>query len=599
MKKCIHSIFFLLVLSLLVSCESAEEKKRKMEVQLMSTQTLGLAYLEEMKLQEAETEFKKFIELSPDDKLGYANLGLVYLRMGQYEKAEERLSEAKAMDTADPDVNLLLATAYRLQGRNKEAIEVLEETLEKNPEHPKVLFELSELYAAEQDSEAQMKRQAYLERLTQATPGNLVPMILLVESYIKQEDADSALSELEKLPAQFPEFPAESMPYFNQVLESLQAGKTDEALIPFTVFHNYQKVTYPYQDGMTNLKGPGESALGFPLINYSESSAMSGDTSGDILESIRFSEVAASAGLRFGPVEDTGDIGLFPVHHVVGDYDGDGDMDIYIARKEEANGEFKSYLFQNELGRYQDFAGNYGLKHQGEENSAAFADFDNDGFLDLMIVVKNGAVMYHNAGKGNFVNITDQAGLSAHKGGSGSLFADLDHDGDLDLFQASDGQNQVFLNTGDRSFKEIENQMGLGGSLDDKTSEAVFGDFDDDGDLDLFLVNSNAPNQFAWNQRQGSFETVGLSADLNVSEGSKAAVAGDFNNDGLLDLALLNDSDRPLLLLENQGKGGFKVRSDLESDFKDLLGSELHDLEFIDFDNDGYLDLVLAGAAQS
>ena len=65
MKNCIHSILFLLLLSLVVSCESVEEKNRKMEVQLMSTQTLGLAYLEEMKLQEAETEFKKFIELAP------------------------------------------------------------------------------------------------------------------------------------------------------------------------------------------------------------------------------------------------------------------------------------------------------------------------------------------------------------------------------------------------------------------------------------------------------------------------------------------------------------------------------------------------------
>ena len=287
MKKCIHSIFILLVMSLLVSCESSEEKKRKMEVQLMSTQTLGLAYLEEMKLEEAEAEFKKFIELAPDEKLGYANLGLVYLRMGQYEEAEARLSEAKSLDESDPDVNLLLATTYRLQGKNKEAIEVLEETLETNPEHPKVLFELCELYGVEQDGEAEMKRQGYLERLTAKTPGNLVPMIFLVESYIKQGNADSALAEFEKLPAQFPDFPAESMPYYDQVVESLQAGNTGDALIPFTVFHNYQKVTYPYQAGMTDLKGPGESALGIPLINYSETAAMSGEMAGEIVETRR------------------------------------------------------------------------------------------------------------------------------------------------------------------------------------------------------------------------------------------------------------------------------------------------------------------------
>ena len=599
MKKCIHSFFILLVMSLLVSCESAEEKKRKMEVQLMSTQTLGLAYLEEMKLEEAETEFKKFIELAPDEKLGYANLGLVYLRMGKYEEAEARLSEAKSMDESDPDVNLLLATTYRLQGKNQEAIKVLEETLETNPESPKILFELCELYAVEQDGEAEMKRQGYLERLTAKTPGNLVPMIFLVESYIKQGNADSALAEFEKLPAQFPDFPAESMPYYDQVVESLQAGNTGDALIPFTVFHNYQKVTYPYQAGMTDLKGPGESALGIPLINYSESAAMSGDMAGEILESIRFTEVAASAGLRFGPLQEASENDMFPVHHAVGDYDGDGDMDLYVGRKDDGNGEFKSHLFQNELGRYQDFAANYGIKHNKNENRASFADFDNDGFLDLLILVKDGAVIYHNAGKGNFVDITKESGLSDNRGGSGSLFADLDHDGDLDLFQANDGKNQVFLNTGNRSFKEVENQMGLGGASDTKTTEAIFGDFDDDGDLDLYIVNANGPDLFAWNQRQASFEAVEIPAELNVRPESKAAVAGDFNNDGLLDLAIVNNSDRPLLLLENLGEGGFKSRSDLESDFGDLRGSVIHDLEFFDFDNDGHLDLVLVGAAKS
>ena len=599
MKNSIQSIFFLLVLSLLVSCESSEEKKRKMEVQLMSTQTLGLAYLEEMKLDEAETEFKKFIELAPDEKLGYANLGLVYLRMGRYDEAEEQLSEAKLMDNNDPDVNLLLANTYRLQGRNQEAVQVLEETLEKNPDHPKVLFELSELYGAEQGQGAQMKRQKYLERLTENTPGNLVPMILLTESYIKLDNADRALTELEKLPAQFPEFPAESMPFYRQTLETLQAGDTGPALIPFTVFHNYQKVTYPYQAGMTDLKGPGESALGIPLINYSETTAMSGEMEGDILESIQFTEVAASAGLRFESLGNEEGKAEFPVHHAVGDYDGDGDMDLYIGRKDEVNGEFKSYLFQNELGRYQDFASAYGIKHNPKENRAAFADFDNDGFLDLLILIKDGAVLYHNAGKGNFVNMTEEAGLSTLKGGSSPLFVDLDHDGDLDLFQARDGLNQVFLNTGDSSFKQVDDQMGLGGAPDTETTEAIFGDFDDDGDLDLYLANANAPDLFAWNQRQGAFKTVEMSGEMDVPVGSKAAVAGDFNNDGLLDLALVNNSNSPLLLLENLGEGAFKSRSDLEADFQDLRGADLKDLEVIDFDNDGYLDLVLVGASKT
>ena len=413
-------------------------------------------------------------------------------------------------------------------------------------------------------------------------------MILLIESSIKTENADRALAELEKLPAQFPDFPDESLPFYNQTLESLQSGETGPTLIPFTVFHNYQKVTYPYQAGMTDLKGPGESALGFPLINYSETGALSGDGSGDILESIRFTEVAASAGLRFESQGDLSEGDASPVHHAVGDFDGDGDMDLYIGRKDEGNGEFISYLFQNELGRYQDFAESYGVSHNQEENKASFADFDNDGFLDMLILVRDGAVIYHNAGKGNFVNVTDEAGLSAHEGGTVPLFADLDHDGDLDLFQASRGRNQVFLNTGDRRFKEVEDQMGLGGAPDAETSDAVFGDFDDDGDLDLYLVNANAPDLFAWNERHGSFKIVEISGEWELPVGSIAAAAGDFNNDGLLDLAVANNSNSPLILLENLGEGEFKTRTDLESDFKDLQGSDIRDLEFVERRVPGY-----------
>ena len=145
-------------------------------------------------------------------------------------------------------------------------------------------------------------------------------------------------------------------------------------------------------------------------------------------------------------------------------------------------------MFQNELGRYQDFAESYGLKHDEVETAATFADYDNDGFLDLFISLKDGALLYHNAGKGKFVNATSRADLSVHRGGLSPLFADLDHDGDLDLFQAADGENQVFINTGERSFKEAENQMGLGGESDVRTTRSVFGDFDDDGDLDLYLL---------------------------------------------------------------------------------------------------------------
>ena len=79
----------------------------------MSTQTIGLAYLEELKLDEAKKEFQKYIKLAPNEKFGYANLGLVYLRMGKYEDAEKQLFKAIEIDPNDADIKLMLSTVYQ------------------------------------------------------------------------------------------------------------------------------------------------------------------------------------------------------------------------------------------------------------------------------------------------------------------------------------------------------------------------------------------------------------------------------------------------------------------------------------------------------
>ena len=95
----------------------------------MTTKTLGLAYLEEFKLEEAEKEFLKFIDLAPKEKLGYANLGLTYLRMGKYPEAKKQLQKAIKIDPKDPDIRLILATVYQMKDEPDKAIAELKEAL--------------------------------------------------------------------------------------------------------------------------------------------------------------------------------------------------------------------------------------------------------------------------------------------------------------------------------------------------------------------------------------------------------------------------------------------------------------------------------------
>ena len=114
MKNIIVIFLTVLCSSLIFSCKNPVKDSNQRSVELMTTQTLGLAYLEEFKLDEAEKEFIKYIKLAPKEKLGYANLGLAYLRMGKYPEAEKQLSKAITIDPKDPDVRLILATVYQM-----------------------------------------------------------------------------------------------------------------------------------------------------------------------------------------------------------------------------------------------------------------------------------------------------------------------------------------------------------------------------------------------------------------------------------------------------------------------------------------------------
>jgi Tfp pilus assembly protein PilF len=105
------SVLIMLALSMQF-CRNKAGRSQQDATDLMSARTLGLAYLEEFKLEEAEKEFLKFIDLAPEDKFGYANLGLTYLRMGNYPEAEKQLRKAMEIDSTDADIRLILSTVF-------------------------------------------------------------------------------------------------------------------------------------------------------------------------------------------------------------------------------------------------------------------------------------------------------------------------------------------------------------------------------------------------------------------------------------------------------------------------------------------------------
>ena len=186
-------------------------------------------------------------------------------------------------------------------------------------------------------------------------PENIVPRLNLIEILIRKGDSDKAMEQLEIIHKQFPEFPKEAVTYYDQTISSLRKPDKENAIITFTIFHNYLKVTSPYQAGIMDLKGPGGSLIGFPLITFDQQSSARSTENISLLEVIRFPDVSESAGLDIVPVYGAGEIpaGQYITHVAVSDYDGDGDIDLYAGSYDPASSSYRHFLFNNEMGTYQ------------------------------------------------------------------------------------------------------------------------------------------------------------------------------------------------------------------------------------------------------
>jgi tetratricopeptide (TPR) repeat protein len=591
------NVFILTVIVLfscmIIGCKGREEKQKIKSQELMSARTVGLAYLEENKLEEAEKEFLKFIKLAPKEKLGYANLGLVYLRMGKYKEAEKILKKAIKIDPEDPDVRLIMSTVYEMTDNKEKAISELKESLKYSPDHIKTLYNLSELYASQSDTSYKRQRAFYLLKIIEKNPANIVPRLNLTEIYIQNCNLDDALGQMEEILRIFPEFPREASDYYDKSIAVLHAGDCEKALTPFIIFHNYLKVTSPYQAGIMELKGPGGSLIGFPLITFDQQILSGEKRAAPILENISYTDITSSAGLdvvnQFIEYKAPGF-----THVAICDYDGDGDVDIYAGNYNSSASSNQNFLLKSDMGKFVNVARESGIKVKEDILFAKFDDFDNDGFPDLLIITEGKNFLYRNNGKGAFEDVSRKAKLDMATGGNKALFFDIDHEGDLDLYIARNGPNMLFRNNGDGTFEERAAKMLIDGG-DADSRDAAFGDFDEDGDIDLFVVNRNAENVLYTNQRHDQFKNstkeVGLETDIN----SGAVAVGDYNNDGFLDLFIASLAGGNHQLYLNAGEGKFTRDEKSAEIFRSMKNVSGNDAAFMDFDNDGFLDLLIVG----
>ena len=351
-----------------------------------------------------------------------------------------------------------------------------------------------------------------------------------------------------------------------------------------------------------------------------------------------FVDVTESAGLTFVHTDGRSGVRLFNEFLGSGggffDYDNDGDLDIYLVNgaiqtdnPNPSNSAQPNTLYRNNGdGTFTDITEETGVGSTAYGTGATVGDYDNDGDLDLYVTNFGEDQLYQNNGDGTFTDITTQAGVGNPQWGTSCAFADVNNDGHLDLYVANYAiytpENDIrceergihvycgphaypavhdtfYKNNGDGRFIDASNlfqpsdlhpQHGLG---------VTFGDYDTDGDIDLYVANDQDPNFLFQNNGNGNFLEVALISgvcynDMGKEEAGMGTDFGDYDNDGRLDLTVSNYQTETNTVYRNHD-GTFFTDNTITSGIAEVTHGYLGwGIRFFDYDNDGHQDIFVA-----
>jgi tetratricopeptide (TPR) repeat protein len=312
------------------------------------------------------------------------------------------------------------------------------------------------------------------------------------------------------------------------------------------------------------------------------------------------------------------------------DYDGDGWLDVYFVGGcamplDPAHPSHPNRLYRNQRdGTFRDVTVLAGVAGAGYGMGCAVGDYDNDGDDDLFVTGYGRTILYCNGGNGTFEDVTAKAGVTSDRWTTAAGFGDLDGDGDLDLVvttyvevplddpnQCRDYLNQrihctpaifpaqldlLYRNDGDGTFTEVSHVAGFEAPGGRGLGLAI-ADFDEDGKLDIFVANDGSPNFLFHNLGGLKFEEIGTAAGVATNGSGRATasmgvVADDLDGDGRIDLFITNWVNESSTFLRNLGNGLFQdatLGAGLDAPTRPKTG--FGDAAF-DADNDGVLDLI-------
>lgn len=319
------------------------------------------------------------------------------------------------------------------------------------------------------------------------------------------------------------------------------------------------------------------------------------------------------------------------------DYDNDGWLDIFMVNgstlERSGNPPATNHLYKNNRdGSFTEVTEQAGLVRHGWCNGVCVGDFNGDGWLDLFVTYYGKNVLYRNNGNGTFSDVTKASGLLTDQDlySTGAAFLDYNRDGHLDLFithyvdydeatkhiaRTGDNckwrglpvmcgprglkgaRNSLYRNRGDGTFEDVSAKAGVLAGEHYGFTPLVL-DYDNDGWPDIYVANDSTASLLYHNNRDGTFTEVGALAGVAYNEDGReqsgmGTDAGDYDNDGFLDIVKTNFEQDTSTLYHNRGDGTFD-----DVTFHAGLGVNTSFVGwgtgFIDFDNDGWPDIFMA-----
>ena len=298
-----------------------------------------------------------------------------------------------------------------------------------------------------------------------------------------------------------------------------------------------------------------------------------------------FTDAAEKAGVAL--TDDSPSQGV-----ALGDYDNDGDLDIYLAQYGDRNRLYRN----NGNGVFSDVSRDANVGDEGNGMTAAFLDYDNDGWLDIYVVNDGQSNrLYHNEADGTFDDATSDAKIGYNGAGRDAVVGDYNDDGYLDIYVVNDAEpNILYRNEGDGVFEDVSAKAGVNDNGNGRT--AAFGDVDNDGDLDLYLANGDMNDVdrhwFFVNKGDGTFEDGTKAAGIDASGQRSSVTFLDYDNDADLDICVIIWGS-PNMLYSNNGDGTF-VNVARDEKLRRVYSN--YAAAFADYDNDGDLDMFLANS---